>query len=281
MNKQMGLSSPEPVMVIDLFPEILAGLLELLSSLDPSDWQRPTVCAGWTVKDVATHLLGVEISNLSGRRDGHISGISIDGWAELVAFINKWNADWVDVSRRISAPLLVDLLQFTGGQMNEYFRGLDPQALGGAVAWVGEGPAPVWLDLAREYTERWHHQQHIREAVRQPGFKERRYLAPVLATFVRALPRTFENVLAASGTSVTLTITGASGGSWSVIRAEADWKLYAGAPADPTAEAVLEENAAWRLFTHGLSPSQARKAAVINGEHKLGLQVLEMVSIIS
>jgi uncharacterized protein (TIGR03083 family) len=281
MDEQIGLLPPEPVMVIDLFPEILAGLLKLLSGLDAPDWQKSTVCSGWSVKDVALHLLGVEISNLSSRRDGHTSGTSIEGWTELVASLNKWNADWVQIARRISAPVLVDLLQVTGGQMNEYFRTLDLQALGGSVAWAGAGPAPVWLDLAREYTERWHHQQHIRDAVGQPGFKEPRYLAPVLATFIRALPRTFETVSAAPGTSVRLTITGASGGCWSVIRFGDSWSLFAGAPANPTAEAILGEEAAWRLFTHGLSPDKVRSAAVIIGERKLGLQVLEMVSIIS
>jgi hypothetical protein len=165
--------------------------------------------------------------------------------------------------------------------MNEYFRTLDLQAQGGSVAWAGASPAPVWLDLAREYTERWHHQQHIRDAVGRPGFKEPRYLSPVLAIFIRALPRTFETISATPNTSVKLTITGTAGGCWSVMRFEDGWRLYAGAPANPTAEAILGEETAWRLFTHGLSSDQVRSAAVIMGERKLGLQVLEMVSIIS
>jgi uncharacterized protein (TIGR03083 family) len=281
MDEQIGLTAPDVVMVVDLFPEILAGLLELLSALDAPDWQKPTACSGWSVKDVALHLLGVEISNLSSRRDGHAGGASLQGWSELVAFLNTWNESWVEQARRISTPLLVDLLRFTGGQMNDYFRTLDPFAQGGSVAWAGQGPAPVWLDLAREYMERWHHQQHLRDAVGQPGFKEPRYLAPVLATFVRALPRTFETVQSAPGTSVTLTISGPSGGSWSILRLEENWKLFSGAPANPTAEIILAEESAWRLFTHGLTPHQARHAAVIIGEQKLGLQVLEMVAIIS
>jgi len=281
MDMQIGLLPPKPVIVIDLFPEILAGLVELLSGLCPPDWQRPTVCSGWSVKDVALHLLGVEIGNLSRRRDGHTSETSLDGWEELVAFLNRWNDDWVHVARRISAPLLVELLQGTGNQMNEYFQTLDPQALGGSVAWVGASPAPVWLDLAREYTERWHHQQHIRDAVAQPGFKQPRYLAPVLATFVRALPRTFETISARPGTSVTLTIAGDSGGQWSVICTGDGWNFFTGAPAHPTAETSIEEETAWRLFTHGLTPDQVRETVGIKGEPKLGLQVLEMVSIIS
>ena len=281
MDVQKGLMPPKPVIVIDLFPEILAGLVDLLSGLNAPDWQRPTVCSCWSVKDVALHLLGGEIANLSRRRDGLTSEASLEGWTELVAYLNKWNNDWVQVARRISTSLLVELLQVTGDQMNCYFLTLDSQALGGSVAWVGAGPAPIWLDLAREYTERWHHQQHIRDAVMRVGFKQPRYLAPVLATFVRALPRTFETISAKPGTSATLTITGNSGGQWSVICTGDGWRLFIGAPSNPTAETVLEEDTAWRLFTHGLTPDQVRETVGIKGERELGLQVLEMVSIIS
>jgi uncharacterized protein (TIGR03083 family) len=281
MDTKIGLMPPKPVIVIDLFPEILLGLVELLSILTPQDWQRPTVCTGWSVKDVALHILGDEVGNLSRRRDGHTSEASIDGWTELVAFVNKWNNDWVQAARRISTPLLVELLQRMGTETNDYFRTLDPQALGGSVAWEGDRPAPVWLDLAREYTERWHHQQHIRDAVLHAGFKQPRYLAPVLASFVHALPRTFETISAKPGTSVTLTIAGDSGGQWSILYTGDGWELFGGAPANPTAETILEEETSWRLFTHGLTPDQVRETVSIIGELKLGLQVLEMVSIIS
>lgn len=32
-------------------------LLELLRSLDPADWDRPSLCAGWRVRDVAAHAI--------------------------------------------------------------------------------------------------------------------------------------------------------------------------------------------------------------------------------
>jgi len=281
MDDRNGLMPPRPVMVADLFAEILDGLLELLSGLEASDWEESTVCTGWTVKDVALHLLGVEISNLSSRRDGHRQGASVDSWAELVVLINSWNAEWVRVARRISPPLLIDLLQITGRQMNDYFHTLDPYQTGDPVSWVGPQPAPVWLDLAREFTERWHHQQHIRDATCQPGFKEPRFLAPVLATFARAMPRTFAAVTASKGTVATLTITGNSGGRWSVMREQDGWELFSGSTAGPTAEMILDEDSAWRLFTRGLTADQARARAVLKGDPVLGLQVLKMVSIIA
>ena len=275
------LESPRPILVADLFPEILGHLVRLLESLAQEDWSKPTVCPGWSVKDVALHLLGVELGNLSRRRDGHSLGGAISGWGELVSLINQWNQEWVRVSRRISAPLLIDLLNHTGAQMCEHFFSLDPHAIGGAVSWAGPDPKPVWLDIAREYTERWHHQQHIRDAVDLPGLKQPKYLAPVLSTFARALPQAFRSSEAPEGTIASLAISGDSGGRWSVRREEEAWRLYQGSPEIPEAEVGLHEDIAWRLFTRGISKEQTQAKAITTGNRQLGDRILEMVSIIA
>jgi hypothetical protein len=43
------------------------------------------------------------------------------------------------------------------------------------------------METGREYTERWHHQMQIREAVGAPGLLERRWYQPVLDLSVRAV----------------------------------------------------------------------------------------------
>jgi uncharacterized protein (TIGR03083 family) len=277
----MPLTIPNPVIVADLFPEILAGLLDLLGGLSPAGWDSPTACAGWNVKDVALHLLGGEIGNLSRRRDGYVISASLAGWDAVVAYINTWNQEWVQTARRMSPRLVCDLLAFTGTQMAEYFASLDPYALGGSVSWAGPQQMPVWLDVAREYTERWHHQQHIRDAVDRPGYTEPRYLAPALGTFVWALPRTLAAMPAPEGTSVTLTIAGPSGGRWSSVRDNEAWRLYEGAPDRPNTEVVIDQDTAWRLFTRGLDPVSAGAHAVITGDVALGFRALEAVAIIA
>jgi uncharacterized protein (TIGR03083 family) len=276
------LSKPQPILVIDLFPEILAELLNLLERLTQADWDRPTACPGWTVKDVALHLLGIEIGNLSRRRDGHaLPQTTVNDWSELVGVLRDWNESWVESARRMSAPLLTDLLGRTGGQWCDYVRTLDPFALGGAVSWAGPHPAPIWLDLAREYTERWHHQQHIRDAVGQPGLKAPRCLRPVLEAFSRALPRAFESATAPSGMAATLTISGAAGGQWTIVRERETWQLYRGAPEMSAAEAEMNEETAWRLFTHGLSAEQAQRQVKLSGDLSLSQHFLEMIAIIA
>ncbi len=273
---------PKPIIVADLFPELLEGLLALLCGLSAEEWEKPTACGAWSVKEVALHLLGVEIGNLSRKRDrfSPSAGLISDPDA-LVELVNRLNATWVDATRRISPRLLCDLLRFMGEQVCDYFQSLDPYRLGGPVSWAGPDPAPVWLDMAREYTERWHHQQHIRDAVGKPGFKEPRFLAPVLDAFVRGLPHAFREVDAVDGTVVALSISGESGGHWSLLRETGRWSLYLGTSEEPHSQVIVDQDVAWRLFTKGLDREQARATTTIRGEQSLGLKVLEMVSIIA
>jgi uncharacterized protein (TIGR03083 family) len=275
------LEKPQPIIVIDLFPEILSALLRLLSELSSDDWDSPTACPSWSVKDVALHLLGDDVVMLSRRRDRQPSQFSSQGWDQLVAFINAWNETWVQATRRISPRLLVDLLKLTGRQVNAYLRSLDPYALGDPVSWAGPDPAPVWLDLAREYSERWHHQQHIRDAVDRAGLKGPRFLSPVLDTFVRGVPHTFGDAQAVDGTWVALTISGPAGGQWFLRREGENWRLYVNGLRKPHAEVTMDQDVAWRLFTRGLSKDEVRRKVTLVGDRSLGERILDTVSIIA
>ncbi len=274
------MNDPEPVHTVDLFPIERRQLIGLLESLSESEWALPTVCDGWSVKDVALHVLGDDVGVLSRKRDGHSSATKqLDSWEELVAFLNEWNERWVEAARRISAPLLIELLRHTADDLHQYFTSLDLDETGGPVSWAGPEPAPVWLDVAREYTERWLHQQQMRNAVKRPGAKEPALFAPVLATFVRALPQTYRDVDAPEGTHVKLTIAGESGGEWSVVREAAGWGLYVDVASEPNAVVSIDQERAWRLFAKGIDKLECD--AKVEGDRALGNRLLDTVSIIA
>ena len=65
-----GLAPMPPVFLVDLLPGLHAELMTLLRGLKSSDWNRPTACALWSVKDIAAHLL-----------DGHVRRLSLEGTA--------------------------------------------------------------------------------------------------------------------------------------------------------------------------------------------------------
>lgn len=141
--------------------------------------------------------------------------------------------------------------------------------IGDAVSWASPEPAPVWLNLAREFTERWHHQQQIRDATGQPPLYDRYFLAPVLDTFVRALPYAFRSTDAPAATVVRFEISGEASGIWYVYKSEAVWILLADSPRKPSASVVLPQDVAWRLFTKGIDRGRARGVATIEGRNDL------------
>lgn len=277
----------EPVLTLHLFPEERAALLDLLGGLSDDDWKRPTVCEGWSVRDVALHVLGDDLGVLSRRRDAFADMSLARGagdlsvWENLVAYLNHWNDVWVTAARRLSPALMIELLRFSGETLQRYYQSLDMMEAGPPVSWAGPQAAPVWLDVAREYTERWLHQQQIRDALESPGLTEPRLFAPVLDTFARALPQTFHGVLAPEGTHVRLTVSGEAGGVWSLVRHDDAWELYRGVESEPAASVTLDQDDAWRLFTKGLSRDEAFPRARFAGDHSLCMRVLDTVSIIA
>jgi len=284
----------EPVIILPLYPEERAALLGLLRRLNKDDWQRPTPCPGWAVKDIAAHLLADDLGLLSRLRDSYVCAppynpnIDWGDWRQLIEFINWQNEAWVLAARRLSPAVLIEMLEKSGHDVYQYFALLDPYALGEPVNWAGPEPAPVWLDIAREYTERWLHQQHIREAVGMPGLKERRLFYPLLDAFACALTHTFRDAQAPTGATVKLVISGNAGGEWTITRLEDEWQLSKKATSPlrgcssqaANATVTIDQEIAWRLFTRGISKQEAQKNTRITGDHALGERVLDMVSIL-
>jgi len=272
-------------MITNFFPQERKQLLELLSEFDAGDWEKPTICSGWTVKDIALHLLGDDIGYLSRTRDGYSNPFfqskDLHEWKSLVKNINEANELWVKATAHISPELLIDLLKLTSQLFYVYVQSLDPMATGDVVSWVGPYPAPVWLDTAREYTERWMHQQQIRDAVNKPGLKEKRFFHPVLDTFVRALPHTYKDVPVSDLTVLKFVVNGEAGDIWYLIGEANTWSLYKDVALHPTSVVTMDQETCWRLFTKGLSKNKAQEKTTIEGDQKLGEKLLETVSIIA
>jgi len=278
----------EPVLTLHLFPEEGAALLKLLASLSAPKWDLQTVCSGWSVKDIAAHLLADDLGRLARGRDAYpraafapSSPENIE--AQLLEFINQQNESWVAAARRLSPRLLIDLLRWSGDETQKYFESL---AIGEPVSWAGPEPAPVWLDIAREYTERWLHQAQIRDAASAPLLTQPRLFLPVLDTFVRALPHTFRDLARPHGTHVVLLITriGETGSAplqWSLVREATRWSLFDSATFEPSATVRMDADTAWRLFTKGLTKPEALARTKITGDQALGEKILDTVSIIA
>ncbi len=271
-----------PIQTLYLFLPLDQKLIELLKSLSYDEWNKQTVAEQWTVKDVAAHLLDgnmrtlATVENFSGDPPG-----AIHTYKDLVDYLNRLNADWIKAMKRVSPKTIIELLEATQKPYIDYYRSLDLWATARfAVSWAGEEESKNWFHVAREYTERWHHQQQIRDAVNIQGIMDRKFFFPLMQTFMMALPYTYRDTLAPEGTIISINVTGEAGGEWKIKRQPGHWQ-FTDDPDRVATTIELDLDTSWKLFTKALRKEEAVTRVMISGNQKWGEPIFGMLSIIA
>ena len=98
-------------------------LLDLLRSLEPSDWSRETRCPGWSVLGLVSHLVNGDLGVLSRDRDRYFGTPPPDDAdeSEFVQWLDELMQEWVSAARGLSARVAVGLLGWSGPQVEEHF----------------------------------------------------------------------------------------------------------------------------------------------------------------
>jgi uncharacterized protein (TIGR03083 family) len=219
-------------------------LLGLLASLSDEQWAAPTAAPAWSVKDIALHLLDVDLSWVARDRDHDRAGMipMSTRHEQFVHALGERNQRWVDGTRTLSPRLITDLLRWSGEQLDAHLATID---LAGASSVYWAGDVPLWFDLAREFTERWVHYRQIREAA-GPDQPPDEFLPLVLRTFVWGFPHQYR-APAPPGTTIAVEVPGV--GAWILTRTATGWSLDEGEAAAPAARLSMSGEAAWRLLT--------------------------------
>jgi uncharacterized protein (TIGR03083 family) len=273
-----------PIQTLHLFPILDALLIELLKSLTEEEWNAKTVCKKWTVKDIASHLLDGNLRGLSISRDNYFGEKpeNINSYTDLVNFLNQLNMTWTNATKRLSPNVLTALLETTGKQYSEHLQTLKPfENAIFSVAWAGEETSLNWFHIAREYTEKFLHQQQIRDAVGKPALLTQTLFQPFINTFMQALPNVYKNVDAPKNTIVIVIVTTEIGGQWNIIKDCENWKFTTAVDSEPTSIIKISPDDAWLLFSKGITPLEAKDKVEISGDKELGEIALNMVSVMA
>lgn len=281
-----NIKSMNPIFTSHLFPTLDTLLLDLLKSLSSSEWNLPTIVPRWKIKDIVAHLLDGNIRAISIMRDQYFGEKpeQIHSYQDLVAYLNRLNADWVTAMQRVSPQILVEMLEITGKEFCECINALPPfeRAIFG-VAWAGEQESANWFHIAREYTEKWHHQQQIRLAVGQEQvLYSKEFYFPYLETSIRALPHHYREINAKPETVIHFQITGEGGGDWYLVNQDKKWFLSEIPDKQPIACSVeIAGEIAWRIFTKGISKENAKEKIQMSGSVSLGEHILSMLAVMA
>ncbi len=267
-----------------LFRIVYERLSELVASLEGDEWDAPTIAKAWRVRDILAQLLDGDIRRLSMGRDVYFGEKvpPIHGYGDLVNWLNQLNADWVKASRRISPKILAGLVEWVAPQVCEMFEQADPnQPALFPVAWAGEEASTMKFDIAREFTERWLHQEQIRHALGRPSLCDTDLFPVFIDIFLMGLPYRYREQPAQPGDKLRVHVAGGENVTRDLVFDAGAWVLCKADQRPARTKVSLPDQTAWQLFSKGITPAQARTSAKVEGDALLAEPLFHLVSVMA
>lgn len=149
----------------DAWTHSIEAISELVLPLPEAEWNRATPCPGWSVRDVVSHIIGIECEQLGDPRPIHTVARDL---RHVVDEFSRYMEVQVDVRRHHTAPEMTSELEYTVIRRARQLRNekRDPDAL-------VRGPLGEQVTLETALRLRafdvWIHEQDLRWALRTPG----------------------------------------------------------------------------------------------------------------
>ncbi|MFF0385250.1 maleylpyruvate isomerase family mycothiol-dependent enzyme [Streptomyces sp. NPDC004286] len=149
----------------DAWSHSVEAIAELVNPLAEAEWNRRTPCPGWSVRDVVSHVIGLDCEMLGDPRPIHslpsdLFHVSTEG--------QRYMEMQVDVRRHHTAPEMTSELEYTVIRRNRQLRNESRQP-----DTVVRGPMgkEITLELAMRMRafDVWVHEQDLRTALGRPG----------------------------------------------------------------------------------------------------------------
>src|SRR5829696_5232374 len=198
--------------VVAELAETWASLVALGRELAADDWDRPTDCPGWTVRDQYSHVVRTE-SAMLGREPSPPLGAFPPHVRNPIGEGNER-----DVTLRRDRPgpeVLAELEEVTAARLAA-LRAMDDADFA-AESWGPVGPGTYEDFMAIRVFDCWVHEQDVRRAVGRPGHLSGAAVDRSLASAVGTMPYVVgKRAGAPEGASVAFDVTGATARRWAV-----------------------------------------------------------------
>jgi len=275
------MSSPvnrEPV--VDALAEVWNSIRAACDGLSASQWEEPTDCPGWTVRDHLSHVVGIERMLL-----GDPAPPPLTSFPEHVRNpLGEINEAWVE-SRR-ATPGLDVLREFreTSDRRLEELRSLPAEHFD-VVARSPLGEMPYRRFMQTRVIDSWAHEQDIRRAVGRPGGRNGAGEATLLVGCADNMAVIMGKLAPPDGTVVSFVISGLMGRQLAV-RMETGRGSFVERDEDgepPTTTLTMDQEAFWRLCCGRVEPVRLLGTGQVRveGDVVVGHQVLDAMAFIT
>ncbi|WP_405554141.1 maleylpyruvate isomerase family mycothiol-dependent enzyme [Streptomyces sp. NBC_01171] len=149
----------------DAWNHSIDAISELVNPLAETEWNRRTPCPGWSVRDVVSHVIGLDCEMLGDPRPIHTLPRDL---FHVTNESQRYMEMQVDVRRHHTAPEMTSELEYTVIRRNRQIRNESRQP-----DTVVRGPMgkEITLELAMRMRafDVWVHEQDLRTALGRPG----------------------------------------------------------------------------------------------------------------
>ena len=267
-------TTAEPV--IGQLEEVWVSIADACSGLGPEDWERPTECPGWTVRDLLSHLIGIERSLmgdaapvLAGPVPGHVRNP-----------IGEMNEAWVAARRdRPGDDVVAEFTAVTARRLDE-LRALGPENWE-QVGWSPVGDVPYREFMVVRVFDSWVHEQDARRALGRPGGRggagERITVERVVSAMGYVVGK---KVAPPEGASIVWEVTGPVPTSVALTVSGGRARPAGRAPDHPTARFDLDDETFWRLGCGRVRADEVLSSGEVRvtGDADLGRRVLDAMA---
>lgn len=149
----------------DAWTHSIEAISELVTPLVEGEWNRRTPCPGWSVRDVVSHVIGLDCEMLGDPRPIHTLPRDL---FHVTNDHQRYMEMQVDVRRHHTAPEMTSELEYVVIRRNRQLRN-DSRDPGTKV----RGPLGTEVTLADSMRQHafdvWVHEQDLRTALGRPG----------------------------------------------------------------------------------------------------------------
>ncbi|WP_086826985.1 maleylpyruvate isomerase family mycothiol-dependent enzyme [Streptomyces sp. NRRL B-24572] len=257
----------------DAWTHSIEAIAELVQPLVEGEWNRPTPCIGWSVRDIVSHVIGMETEMLGDPRPIH--SLPRDLYHVRSDFARYMEVQ-VDVRRHHTAPEMTSELEYILIRRARQLRNENrsPEHLIRA-------PLGAEWSLEQAYRDRafdvWVHEQDLRAALGVPGNLDSAGALVARDVLLEALPEVVaKDAGAPASSAVVLDVTGPVE-FLRTVRVDAEGRgSIDGAPSlGPAVTLATDWETFVRLACGRVRPAEVADRVKIEGDEGLAAAILD------
>ncbi|MEU6661564.1 maleylpyruvate isomerase family mycothiol-dependent enzyme [Streptomyces sp. NPDC046821] len=261
----------------DAWTHSVEAISELVTPLVEGEWNRATPCPGWSVRDIVSHVIGVDCEMLGDPRPIHTLPRDL---YHVKTDAQRYHEVQVDVRRHHTSPEMVSELEYTIIRRNRQLRNesREPDT-------IVRGPRGVEETL--EYSMRrrafdiWVHEQDLRQALNKPGNLDSPGAHVTRDMLLAVLPKVVAKDAAAPPNSAIVIDVHGPIEFLRTVRVDAEGRgTIDGAPSlGPAVTLSLDWETFVRLACGRISPEGAQDRLKIEGDPELAAAILNAMAV--